>query len=360
MPSLDRFTAATRDWFTAAFPGPTPAQEAGWEAIAGGEHTLIHAPTGSGKTLAAFLWAVDRLFHEDTPPAAERCRVLYVSPLKALAHDVERNLRSPLRGITHAAQRHGTALPTPITAMRTGDTPAEERRRMLRQPPDILITTPESLYLMLTSAAAGMLAPVRWVIIDEIHAIAGSKRGAHLALTLERLEEVTRASPQRIGLSATQRPLERIAAFLGGGTLDGATWIARPVRIVDSPRDRRLDVEIVVPVDDMTEPGTVDDEGHPVRSVWPALYPALLEQVMAHRSTIIFSNSRGIVERLAGALNDLAGSEVARAHHGSLSREQRLIIEDGLKRGELRCVVATSTLELGIDMDAVDLVILVE
>ena len=360
MPALDRFTPATREWFEAAFGSPTPAQELGWEAIASGEHTLIHAPTGSGKTLAAFLWALDRLFHEDPPAEAERCRVLYVSPLKALAHDVERNLRSPLRGIAHAAARRGEPLAAPVTALRTGDTPAEERRRMLKHPPDILITTPESLYLMLTSSAAGLLKTVRWVIVDEIHSIAATKRGTHLALTLERLEEVTAVPPQRIGLSATQRPLDRIAAFLGGGVLGPGGWEPRPVRVVDAPRDKQLDVEIVVPLEDMTSPDTTDDAGHPSRSIWPSLYPALLEQLMAHRSTIVFSNSRGIVERLAGALNDLAGTEIARAHHGSLSREQRLIIEDALKSGELRCVVATSTLELGIDMDAVDLVILVE
>ncbi|HAX82318.1 MAG TPA: DEAD/DEAH box helicase, partial [Actinobacteria bacterium] len=226
--------------------------------------------------------------------------------------------------------------------------------------PHILVTTPESLYLLLTSQAREVLRGVEWVIVDEIHSMAATKRGAHLALTLERLEEVTAVSPQRIGLSATQRPLERIANFLGGGTLGPGGWEPRPVRVVDAPRDKQLDVEIVVPLEDMTAPDTTDDAGHPTRSIWPSLYPALLEQLMAHRSTIVFSNSRGIVERLAGALNDLAATEIARAHHGSLSREQRLIIEDALKSGELRCVVATSTLELGIDMDAVDLVILVE
>ena len=360
MSALDRFTPATRSWFEASFAAPTPAQELGWDAIAGGTHTLVHAPTGSGKTLAAFLWALDRLFLEGPPPERDRCRVLYVSPLKALAYDIERNLRSPLRGISHAAARRGERLADLVTAMRTGDTPADERRRMQRHPPDILITTPESLYLMLTSAAAEILAPVRWVIVDEIHSIAGTKRGAHLSLSLERLEEITKAPAQRIGLSATQRPLERIAEFLAGGTASENGWTPRPVRIVDAPRDKQLEIEIVVPVEDMTAPDTTDDEGHPTRSIWPSVYPAILDLVRRHRSTIVFSNSRGIAERLAGALNDLAGEEIARAHHGSLSREQRLIIEDGLKTGALRCVVATSSLELGIDMDAVDLVVLVE
>jgi len=369
MPALDRFTPATRSWFETSFAAPTTAQEQGWEAIATGAHTLIHAPTGSGKTLAAFLWSLDRLFSEDLPADPQRCRVLYVSPMKALAYDIERNLRSPLRGIAHAAERRGERLTPLTTAMRTGDTPPAERRAMHRRPPDILITTPESLYLLLTSAAASVLTPVRWVIVDEIHSLAGSKRGAHLSLSLERLEEITRRPPQRIGLSATQRPLERIAEFLGGGVAGAAEepsgdapgpWTPRPVTIVDAPRDRAFEIEIVVPLEDMTSPDTTDEAGHPTRSIWPSVYPAILDMVQRHRSTIVFSNSRGIVERLAGALNELAGEEIARAHHGSLSREQRVIIEDGLKSGALRCVVATSTLELGIDMDAVDLVILVE
>ncbi len=360
MPALDLFTPATRSWFEASFPAPTPAQELGWDVIAAGSHTLIHAPTGSGKTLAAFLWALDRLFIEEVPAERDRCRVLYVSPMKALAYDVDRNLRSPLRGISHAASRRGDRLAELSVAMRTGDTTAEERRRIHRHPPDILITTPESLYLMLTSAVSEILASVRWVIVDEIHSMAGTKRGSHLSLSLERLEEITKTPPQRIGLSATQRPLERIGEYLGGGTTVDEVWKARPVHIVDAPRDRTLDVEIVVPLEDMTAPDSIDEDGRPTRSIWPSVYPAILELIQAHRSTIVFSNSRGIVERLAGSLNDLAGEEIARAHHGSLSREQRLIIEDGLKTGALRCVVATSSLELGIDMDAVDLVILVE
>ncbi len=375
MDVLDLFTPATRAWFTATFPSPTAAQEHGWRAIAAGDHTLIHAPTGSGKTLAAFLWAIDRLFTEPAPEERERCRVLYVSPMKALAYDVDRNMRAPLAGIRHAAGRMGLDPPPLSTAMRTGDTPAEERRQMQRHPPDMLITTPESLYLMLTSAVREILVPVRWIIVDEVHSVAGSKRGSHLALSLERLVELTSAPPQRIGLSATQRPLEEIARFLGGGTVEGGAWEARPVAIVDAPRDKQLEVEIVVPVEDMTRPDDTpvrsDDpapelrsgpaaQGPPSRSIWPAVYPRLLELVRQHRSTIIFANSRSLAERIAAEINDLAGVEVAQAHHGSISREQRLAIEDRLKAGELPCVVATSSLELGIDMAAVDLVILVE
>ena len=235
MPALDLFSPPVAEWFRSSFPATTPAQELGWPAIAAGGHVLIHAPTGSGKTLAAFLWGLDRLFAEPPPPARRRCRLLYISPLKALAYDVERNLRVPLAGITRAAERRGTPLPPLVTAMRTGDTPAEERRAMLRHPPDILITTPESLYLLLTSSAREILTPVRWVIVDEVHAVAGTKRGAHLALSLERLEEVTVSPPQRIGLSATQRPLEAIARFLAGGTLAGGAWQPRPVTVVDAP-----------------------------------------------------------------------------------------------------------------------------
>ncbi len=360
MSALEAFGAPTREWFTATFPGPTPAQEQGWAAIASGGHALIHAPTGSGKTLAAFLWGLDRLFAEPEPEDRLRCRLLYVSPLKALAYDIERNLRAPLAGIRNAGQALGVALPPLATAMRTGDTPADERRRMLRHPPDILITTPESLYLMLTSSAREVLAPVRWVIVDEIHSVAGSKRGAHLALSLERLAEITAEEPQRIGLSATVRPLDEIARFLGGGRVGEGVWEARPVGIVDAPRDKRLEIRIVVPVEDMTRPSIEAPDDPPRRSIWPAMYPEVLSLVMEHRSTIVFSNSRGLVERLAAELNGLAGEEIARAHHGSVSREQRIDIEDGLKTGRLRCVVATSSLELGIDMDAVDLVVLVE
>ena len=364
MDSLKAFTPASRTWFQASFAKPTVAQEQGWPAIAAGDHTLIHAPTGSGKTLAAFLWTLDRLLTEPVPDKLERCRVLYVSPLKALAHDVDRNLRAPLAGIRHAAERlGGDPLPELATFLRTGDTPSEDRRRMQRNPPDILITTPESLYLMLTSAVRSVLASVRWVIVDEVHAVAGSKRGAHLALSLERLEEITDQSPQRIGLSATQRPLETIGRFLGGGTIDDDEWVPRPVTIIDVPHDRKMEIEVVVPVEDMNEPGgpdPLDPERTPTRSIWPAIYPKLLDEIRAHSSTIVFANSRRLSERICSELNNLAGEEVARAHHGSVAREQRLEIEEALKRGELKAVVATSSLELGIDMGAVDLVLQIE
>ncbi|MDF1595627.1 MAG: DEAD/DEAH box helicase [Acidimicrobiia bacterium] len=369
---LDLFSPATRAWFEASFAAPTDAQRDGWPAIADGRHTLIHAPTGSGKTLAAFLWTLDRILHEPIPPAKERCRVLYISPLKALAYDIDRNLRAPLIGIQHAARRLGLdPLPDITTFIRTGDTPADERRRMERHPPDVLITTPESLYLLLTSQARAALRSVRWVIVDEVHAVAGTKRGTHLALSLERLEEITAISPQRIGLSATQRPLEVIGSFLGGGTVDGGTWTPRPVHLIDVPGDKALELELVVPVEDMTAVtvtpptplGVYDGPAQlpPARtSVWTAIYPTLLEHIRSHQSTIVFANSRRLAERICDELNRLAGEEVARAHHGSVSREQRVQIEEMLKKGELPAVVATSSLELGIDMGAVDLVLQIE
>ncbi|HSJ51758.1 MAG TPA: DEAD/DEAH box helicase, partial [Actinomycetota bacterium] len=368
--ALDRFSPPVRTWFDATFAEPTPAQARGWPAIAEGHHTLILAPTGSGKTLAAFLWALDRLGTDPVPPAAERCRVLYVSPLRALAVDVEKNLRSPLTGIALAAERLGTGFHAPTVAMRTGDTPANERRRIATRPPDVLITTPESLYLMLTSRAREILRNVRWVILDEIHAVAGSKRGAHLALSLERLEAIAAAPPQRIGLSATQRPLEEIARFLGGQTEAGP----RPVSIVDAGHHKPMEIEVVVPVPDLSELAGVPEPAMPprttaaeagdgagsARSIWPAVHPRLLELIQAHHSTIVFVNARRLAERLAAKLNELAGEELVAAHHGSIAREQRLEIEDRLKRGAVRAIVATSSLELGIDMGAVDLVIQVE
>jgi ATP-dependent Lhr-like helicase len=370
--SLDRFSPAVRAWFEATFEAPTAAQSQGWPAIAGGEHTLILAPTGSGKTLAAFLWALDRLMTEAPPATEQRCRVLYVSPLRALAVDIEKNLRAPLTGIGLAAERLDEHVHEPRVAMRTGDTPAAERRRIQTKPPDILITTPESLYLMLTSQAREILRSVRWVIVDEIHAMAGTKRGAHLALSLERLEEIAHEPPQRIGLSATQRPLEEIGRFLGG--FDGGS--PRLVTIVDAGHRKPMDIEVVVPVEDMAELSGVAEEppprmprmegpatpglAAPRASIWPAIHPRLLELIRAHRSTIVFVNARRLAERLAARLNELAGEDLVAAHHGSVAREQRLLVEDALKRGTLRAIVATSSLELGIDMGAVDLVIQVE
>ncbi len=363
MQPTERFSEPTRRWFTETFADPTEAQRRGWDAIATGSHTLIHAPTGSGKTIAAFLWAIDGLANEPVPDAGKRCRVLYISPMKALAYDVERNLRMPLAGIRAEAERIDLPLSLITTAMRTGDTPQTERRAMLRTPPDILITTPESLYLMLTSQMRSVLSSIRTVIVDEVHSVAGTKRGSHLSISLERLAAITEVPPQRIGLSATQRPLESIGEFLGGGEIEGGRWTPRPVAIVDAPRNRNLDLEIVVPVPDLTRPeiaAAQHGEEPPTRSIWPAVYPQLHQLLTEHRSTIFFVNSRGLAERLAGELNRLAGKEVVRSHHGSVSREQRTEIENRLKSGHLRGVVATSTLELGIDMAAVDLVVLVE
>ncbi len=370
------FAPAVAEWFGETFAAPTRAQRLGWAAIARGEHALVFAPTGSGKTLAAFLAAIDRVMFSPALPKAERCRVLYVSPLKALAVDVERNLRTPLHGIARVAGRRGETVHLPEVGVRTGDTPQAERATMLRRPPDILITTPESLFLLLTSRARAILAAVETVIVDEIHALVGTKRGAHLALSLERLQEAARRAPQRIGLSATQRPLEEVARFLGGG--EGLrAWKPRPVTIVDAGAKKRFDLRVEVPVEDMSRLGEIVAPGDTVagaaaggpeapagllqrRSIWPAIHPRLLELVRAHRSTILFVNSRRLAERMAAALNELAGAEVARAHHGSIAREQRLLIEDALKAGRLPALVATSSLELGIDMGAVDLVVQIE
>ncbi len=351
--ALESFSPPIRDWFRASFAEPTQVQERGWREVASGRHVLMAAPTGSGKTLAAFLWCLDRLASEPMPPDAERCRVLYVSPLKALAHDVDRNLRSPLVGIRHQLESRGLQPPDIAVAIRTGDTPAEMRRSMERHPPDILITTPESLFLLLTSAARKILAPVRWLIVDEIHSVASTKRGTHLALSLERLCELTKVQPQRIGLSATQRPLEEVARFLGGAD--------REVSIVDAGRLKTMEVTVEVPVEDMTRLTAEDeDSARGLNSIWPAIYPRLLDQVRAHRSTIIFVNSRRLAERIAARINELAEEDLVRAHHGSIAREQRLLIEEELKAGRLRGLVATSTLELGIDMGAVDLVMQIE
>src|SRR5215472_2166514 len=371
--ALDEFSPATRAWFEGAFAVPTQAQAQAWRAIGKGEDTLVIAPTGSGKTLAAFLWAIDRL--AAVPPPADRkqrCRVLYVSPLKALAVDIERNLRSPLTGIRHAAHRLGQPEPDIAVAVRTGDTAADERRKLAAQPPDILITTPESLFLLLTSQARETLRGVETVIVDEVHAVAGNKRGAHLALSLERLDALRGGAQraQRIGLSATVRPPEEVAAFLGG---------ARPVTVVQPASVKRIELEVVVPVEDMTDLETAqgltddgDDDPARRRSIWPHVEERVLDLIEAHRSTIVFANSRRLAERLCGRLNELATERsasdgedaeaimIARAHHGSVSRQERTEIEEALKAGRLPAVVATSSLELGIDMGAVDLVIQVE
>jgi ATP-dependent Lhr-like helicase len=351
---LATLSPRTRAWFDRSFAAPTPAQELAWPAIAAGGHVLVQAPTGSGKTLAAFLLGLDRL--NETP--GEGMRLLYVSPLKALNYDIERNLRGPLAGI-------GSAL---TVGVRTGDTPQRDRERMLRTPPDILITTPESLYLLLTSRGRDLLRTVEAVILDEVHAVAGTKRGAHLALSLERLERVAAQPFQRIGLSATQRPLAEIGRWVAGPQ--------REIALVDAGQRKELDLEVVVPVEDLRELGTSSlplsqpvvqdgvemDPGYEAtsRSIWPSIYPALLELVRAHRSTIVFVNNRRLAERLALRINELAENEIARAHHGSLAREQRALIEEDLKAGRIPCLVATSSLELGIDMGAVDLVIQVE
>ena len=361
----ERFHPAVEEWFAESFPGPTRAQALGWPVIREGRSTLIFAPTGSGKTLAAFLAAIDRLMFAPAPAPAERCRVLYLSPLRALAVDVERNLQSPLAGIARAAGRRGDAFHSPAVALRTGDTPAAERAKILRAPPEILITTPESLFLMLTSRARAVLASVEVVIVDEIHVLVGTKRGAHLALSLERLAEICRDPLQRIGLSATQRPLDEVARYLGGG--DGRrNWSPRAVTIVNAGTRKTFDLKVEVPVEDMSRPEAPapvavpeGKEGSP-RSIWPAVHPRLLELIRAHRSTLLFVNSRRLAERLSAALNDLAGEEVTQAHHGSIAREQRSAMEEALKAGRLPALVATSSLELGIDMGAIDLVVQIE
>ena len=410
---LGAFSPATREWFTGAFPAPTDAQTGAWAAISRGSHALVVAPTGSGKTLAAFMWSIDRLISVPrSPPASGTTpgtRVLYISPLKALAVDVERNLRAPLVGVVQTAKRLGMAPPEVTVGVRSGDTTSSDRRMLQRTPPDILITTPESLYLMLTSAARETLRDVETVIIDEVHAVASTKRGAHLAISMGRLDALLEKPAQRIGLSATVRPREEVARFLAGG---------QHVEIVAPESTKKFDLHVVVPVEDMTELGTA-----PVRegsaaansepaqaSIWPHVEESIVDRILEHRSTIVFANSRRLSERLTARLNEIyadrmvadaeaeqqlvtsvagslgagvakslcdspsstaqttaqagqtSGAEplLARAHHGSVSKDQRALIEDDLKSGRLRCVVATSSLELGIDMGAVDLVIQVE
>jgi ATP-dependent Lhr-like helicase len=388
--ALDLFHEPVREWFEAVFPGPTRPQRMGWPAIARGDSTLILAPTGTGKTLAAFLWAINKVMFSPVPEKNRRCRVLYISPIKALAVDVERNLQSPLVGIAQAAQRGGGEFHQPVVAIRTGDTPTLERARFARHPADILITTPESIYLMLTSNVREMLRSVETVIVDEIHALAPTKRGSHLALSLERLEELTGRPLRRIGLSATQRPLEEVARFLGGAqnarpgrksakpgdTEEGilAEFEAedaepryRDVTIVDAGEPKRLDLRVEVPIEDMARLSEIVPLSSgpaaqaPARpSIWTAINPKLLELVRAHNSTILFVNNRRLAERISGAINDLAGETLVRAHHGSVAAPQRKEIEDRLKMGTLRGLVATSSLELGIDMGAVDLVVQIE
>ncbi|POT57494.1 ATP-dependent helicase [Citrobacter amalonaticus] len=389
----DIFSRATRDWFTSAFKQPTQVQSQTWAVTGAGQHALVIAPTGSGKTLAAFLYALDRLFREgeqrnETTPAAKEkkvTRILYISPIKALGTDVQRNLQIPLQGISEERKKQGAPDVALQAGIRTGDTPTQERTKLSRNPPDILITTPESLYLMLTSRARETLRGVETVIIDEVHAVAGTKRGAHLALSLERLDALLGRSAQRIGLSATVRSVDEVAAFLGGD---------RKVTVVNPPSARHPDIRIIAPVtnlDDVLSDSTgTEDLIHSGRegSIWPRIESGILDQVLSHRSTIVFTNSRGLAEKLTARLNELylsrqqhsptvpaapvhygslTGSTsnrgldtdvfIARSHHGSVSKEQRAVTENALKSGELRCVVATSSLELGIDMGAVDLVI---
>jgi len=354
------FSKATRAWFSESFEAPTPAQSGAWKAIAEGRNALVVAPTGSGKTLAAFLWSIDKLASSPAPPEKERLRVLYVSPLKALAVDIEKNLRSPLVGIGNHAARLGESALSIRVAVRTGDTPTEERRRFPNHPPDILITTPESLFLLLTSRAREALRFVDTVIVDEVHALAGTKRGSHLAISLERLDALLQKPARRIGLSATVRPLDEAARFLGG---------PHEVQVVNPVFQKTFDLSVVVPVEDMGDIGEPVEEfpigGSAVsdperRTIWPAIEGSVVQLIRQHRSTIVFANSRRLSERLSARINELAGEDIARAHHGSVSKEQRLLIEEELKSGRLPAVVATSSLELGIDMGTVDLVIQVE
>jgi ATP-dependent helicase Lhr and Lhr-like helicase len=371
---LSRFSTVTRDWFASTFAAPTPAQASAWATIANGDNTLVIAPTGSGKTLAAFLWAIDSL--AGAPERQAGTRVLYVSPLKALAVDVERNLRTPLAGITRIAEQRGLPAPEISVGVRSGDTPPTRRRELIAKPPDVLITTPESLFLMLTSAARQTLIGVQTVIVDEVHAIAGGKRGAHLALSLERLDGLLARPAQRIGLSATVRPPEEVARFLSGQA---------PTTIVAPASRKTVELTVQVPVPDMANIAN--------NTIWPDVEARLVDLIEAHNSTIVFANSRRLAERLTSRLNEIhaersgislsdepnpqvaggapaqlmgsgqahgAPPVLARAHHGSVSKEQRATVEEDLKRGWLKAVVATSSLELGIDMGAVDLVIQVE
>jgi ATP-dependent Lhr-like helicase len=371
---MDRLGPATAGWFQSNFTQPTPVQAQGWPLIASGQNVLLLAPTGSGKTLAAFLACLDRLF--ERPDREPLTRVLYISPLKALVYDIERNLRAPLAGIAQYCEGLGRPSPAPTVAIRTGDTPARDRQQQLRRPADIMVTTPESLYLMLGSQMHKTLLHLETIIVDEIHSLAPTKRGAHLSLSLERLAHLCGHEPQRIGLSATVEPVDSVARYLGG---------PRPVEVVNTLEPPKLDLRIVVPVEDMEKPtvapvagGSILGQlmaeeklrqgggmGHGMAAegagtLWSSIYPQILELIGQHRSTLIFVNSRGLCERLALRLNELSGQEVARSHHGSVSHKERQQIEEMLKAGQLKALVATSSLELGIDMGAVDLVIMVE
>src|SRR5690554_2419415 len=369
-PCWKDFHPPVAQWFTKTFGGPTPPQAAAWPRIAAGKNLLLLAPTGSGKTLAAFLKVIDRLYQEmergESLPG-DGVRVLYVSPLKALNNDIYRNLELPLQGISRlfqdgvaqdgvfqhareAGAQPGQGLPEITRAVRSGDTPPAERQRMLRQPPQILITPPESLFLILSSKAARILRTVRCLIVDEIHTVFTEKRGAHLALSLERLQNLVEEAGgpgttlQRIGLSATIRPLDEVATFLGGYERDpeSGEWRPRPVEIIDAGGRKDLDLQITLPVPNLRE--------LPEKTIWPAIYDKILELVRSHRTTLVFVNNRRLAERVTANLNRLAGKEIARTHHGSLSREIRLEVEEKLKAGELPCVVATASLELGIDV----------
>ncbi|MDP1915163.1 MAG: DEAD/DEAH box helicase [Myxococcales bacterium] len=365
MSALELFHAATREWFSAVFSAPTEAQEKAWPLLHRGDSTLLLAPTGSGKTLAAFLHSIDALMFSPRPAEAQT-RVLYISPLKSLGVDIERNLRAPLIGVAQAAARMGLNVAAPSVGVRSGDTTTKERARLVKHAPDILITTPESLYLMLTSRARESLRDVRTVIIDEIHAMVPTERGSHLMLSLERLEALCGRPLQRIGLSATCRPLDEVARFLGGAQPRGDAPVAvyRPVSVVDAQAKKQLTLHVEVPVEDLSIRRAAKNKGESVSgadgSIWAAIHPQVLELIDSHRSTLIFVNSRRLAERLAQALNDLKGETLVHAHHGSVAKDQRARIEEDLKAGRVKALVATSSLELGIDMGAIDLVVLVE